>query len=107
MTRIFRARRSLMFENLAPRQQLALLKRKHPRPRLGALDKLFWVVARCFWSRWKEMLVLFLPETVARRHRAGFKTYWASSAKYANESAVEEDLQGDSRVVAHSSTTPG
>ena len=47
-----------MLENLALRQQLAVLKRKHPRASLRPLDKLFWVVARRFWSRWKEMLVL-------------------------------------------------
>jgi hypothetical protein len=52
--RIFRTRRSLMLENLALRQQLAVLKRKHPRPRLEPLDKLFWALARRFWSRWKE-----------------------------------------------------
>ena len=70
-----------MLENLALRQQLAVLKRKHPRPKLGPLDKLFWLLARRFWSRWKEMLVLVLPETVARWHRAGFKAYWAMLGK--------------------------
>lgn len=78
---IFRNRRSLMLENLALRQQLKVLKRKYPRPRLGPLDRLFWVLARRFWSRWKEMLVLVLPETVARWHRAGFKAYWALLCK--------------------------
>ena len=45
---IFRTRRSLMLENLALRQKLAVLKRKHPRPKLGPLDKLFWLLARRF-----------------------------------------------------------
>ena len=66
IVRTFRAHRSLMLENLALRQQLAVLKRKHPRPSLGPLDKLFWILARRFWSRWKELLVLVQPETVAR-----------------------------------------
>src|ERR1700694_53715 len=79
--RIFRTRRSLMLENLALRQQLAVLKRKHPRPKLGPLDKLFWVVALRFWSRWKETLFLVLPETVVRWHRAGFRRYWAMLCK--------------------------
>jgi len=38
---VFRDRRSLMLENLALRQQLVVLKRKHPRPKLAPLDKLF------------------------------------------------------------------
>src|ERR1700730_12390851 len=78
---LFRTRRSLMLENLALRQQLAVLKRKQPRPRLGALDKLFWVVARRLWSQWQEALVLVLPDTVVRRHRSGFKLYWAMLCK--------------------------
>src|ERR1017187_6974009 len=43
--RLFRTRRSLVLENLALRQQLAVFKRKQPRPRLGVVDKLFWVVS--------------------------------------------------------------
>ena len=42
LVRLLRARRSLLLENLALRQQLAVLKRRHPRPRLDLLDKLFW-----------------------------------------------------------------
>ena len=53
--RILRTHRSLMLENLALRQQLAVLKRKHPRPGLGPFDKLFWVVARCFWTDWEKI----------------------------------------------------
>jgi hypothetical protein len=43
LVRLLRARRSLLLENLALRQQLAVLKRRHPRPRLDLVDKLFWV----------------------------------------------------------------
>jgi hypothetical protein len=39
-------------ENLALHQQLVALKRRHPRPSLGLLDKLFWVIARWVWSAW-------------------------------------------------------
>ena len=52
----FRTRRSLILENLALRQQLAVFKRQQPRPRLGAIDKLFWVVARRFWAHWEKAL---------------------------------------------------
>ena len=53
----FRARRSLLLQNLALRQQLVVLKRWRPRPRLVLFDKLFWVVARRFWSEWKHVLL--------------------------------------------------
>jgi hypothetical protein len=42
--RLFRTRRSLLLENLVLRQQLAVLKRKRTRPRLGIFDKFFWVL---------------------------------------------------------------
>jgi hypothetical protein len=66
LLRSFHTRRSLMLENLALRQQLAVLKRMHRKPRLGPFDKLFWVVARRFWSKWKDALLLVSPETVVR-----------------------------------------
>ncbi len=59
------------------RQQLAILKQRHPQPHFTASDLLFWVVLRRFWSRWKQALILVQPETVVRWHRAGFKAYWA------------------------------
>ena len=79
--RIFQTRQSLMLENLALLQQLAVLKPRHPKPRLGRFDKLFWVVARRFWSTWKDALLLVSPETVVRWHRAGFRLYWAMLCK--------------------------
>ncbi len=38
----FRSRRDLVLENLALRQQLAVLVAKHPRPHLETHDRLFW-----------------------------------------------------------------
>jgi putative transposase len=73
--RFFRYRRDLLLENLVLRQQPAVLKRKHPRPRLRPFDKLFWVLARRFWSDWKQAPMVFTPETVAGWHRTGFRLY--------------------------------
>jgi hypothetical protein len=47
---LFCSRSTLLLENLALRQQLVVFKRQRPRPRLSALDKLFWVAARRIWS---------------------------------------------------------
>ena len=41
LTRCLQSHRSLLLENLVLRQQLAVLKRKHPRPRMGAVDRIF------------------------------------------------------------------
>src|ERR1022692_2850867 len=76
LIRLFRSRGKLVLENLVLRQQLAVLKRRHPRPRLDFFDKLFWVIAHQFWSAWEEALIVVTPETVVRWHRAGFRFYW-------------------------------
>src|ERR1700746_342311 len=75
-SRCFRSRQSLLLENLALRQQLAVLKRKHPRPKLSPLDKLFWALACQCWSAGKPALMVVTPEAVVRWHRAGFRLYW-------------------------------
>src|SRR5215469_10650899 len=81
LVRVFRAHRSLLLENLALRQQLVVLKRRHPRPCLSTLDRLFWVVARRVWSDWKQSLIIVTPETVVRWHRVGFRLYWRLVSK--------------------------
>jgi hypothetical protein len=62
LVRLLRARGSLLLENLALRQQLAVLKRRHPRPRLDLLDRLFWVAICRFWSGWHQSLIAVTPE---------------------------------------------
>src|SRR5580765_5489432 len=79
LARLFRGRQSLLLENLALRQQLVALKRRHPRPSLGLFDKLFWVVARQVWSARKQSLILVTPETAVPWHCAGFRMYWSLS----------------------------
>src|SRR5258708_36890036 len=76
LVRFFRGRRSLLLENLALRQQLVALKRRHSRPSLGLFDKLFWVIARRVWSAWKQSLIIVTPETVVPWHRPVFRIYW-------------------------------
>lgn len=72
----FRSRSDLVIENLALRQQLAVLKAKKPRPRLTPLDRAFWVLVRRTWARWSEALIIVKPETVVGWHAAGFRLYW-------------------------------
>jgi hypothetical protein len=42
----FRSRSDTALEVLALRQQVAVLKRKRPRPKLNRLDRLFWTTLR-------------------------------------------------------------
>ena len=73
---LFRTRTDAAPEVLALRQQVAVLKRKRPRPRLKAGDRLFWTALRRFWPRWSDVLLIVQPETVIGWHRAGFRLLW-------------------------------
>src|SRR3989440_7886554 len=70
------ARTDLVLENLALRQQLALLRRRSKRPRFGPLDRLFWIWLSQRWARWREALNVVRSETVIRWHRQGFRAFW-------------------------------
>src|SRR3954451_797000 len=70
------ARHRLALEAVALRQQLAVYKRKQPRPKLNRFDRLFWVFVRRIWTNWAEALILVKPATVVAWHRAGYRLFW-------------------------------
>jgi hypothetical protein len=67
-------RGNLALENLALRQQLTVLSRRHPRPRLTSLDRFFWVMLRRAWAKWTDALIIVRPDTVVGRPRTGQET---------------------------------
>ena len=71
-----KSRRELALENLALRQQLAILKHKTKRPNLSKADRAFWVALCRLWPDWQNALILVKPETVIGWHRKGFRLYW-------------------------------
>ena len=77
----FRSRADLALEILALRQQVAVFKRKRPRPSLNSSDRLFWVLLRRVWSGWKSVLIVVKPDTVVGWHRAGFRCYWRQKSR--------------------------
>ena len=73
---LFRDRSQLALENLALRQQLAILRHQAPRPRLRRVDRAFWVTLARIWGDWRSALILVKPETILRWHRLGFRYFW-------------------------------
>ncbi len=72
----FRSKAAPMAENLCLRQQLVVLKRRQPRPKLRDADRRFWIGA-CRWlPRWQDALIVVQRQTVLRWHRQGWKAYW-------------------------------
>jgi hypothetical protein len=106
--RCFRSRRDLLFENLALRQQLAVMRKRHPQPRLTTIDRLFWLMLSQLWAGWRRALILVQPETVVRWHRAGFGLYWTWLSRHrfrAGRKCVSRELHElIFRMVAENST---
>jgi hypothetical protein len=73
---ILLSRTSLALENLALRQQVAVLKRSAPRPRVRLRDRIYWVLLRRFWSGWRDSILIVRPSTVVRWHRHGWQLLW-------------------------------
>src|ERR1051326_1951240 len=97
----FRSRHDLGLELVALRQQLNVLKRKNPRPRLDWWDRLFCVALRRLWSRWAEVLVVVKPGTVVSWHRAGVRLYWRFlSRRRPGRPAITSDLRALIRRMA-------
>jgi hypothetical protein len=65
--------RELALENLALRQQLAIVQRKTKRPKLSKADRAFWVALCRLWPDWHNALLIVKPQTVIGWHRRGFK----------------------------------
>ena len=74
--RLDRALAASYFESLAVRQQLAVLNRKTPRPRLHPPDRWFWVLISSLWPDWRGALAIAKPATVIGWHRKGFRLFW-------------------------------
>ena len=73
---LLRSQAGLAAENLALRQQLAILQHKSKRPRLRTRDRIFWAWLSRLWPNWRSVLLIVQPETVVRWHQQGFRLYW-------------------------------
>jgi len=71
-----KTRRDLALENLALRQQLAILNRSTSRPRLTQADRAFWVTMSRIFADWRQTLFIVKPQTGIAWHRKGFKLFW-------------------------------
>ena len=87
------SRSGLVFENLALRHQLAVLKRQARKPKLRCADRLLWVGLRRLWPQWQQALQLFQPQTIIGWHRLGFRLFWRwKSRTRPGRPCVDRDL---------------
>ena len=69
---LFMGRAAVAVENLALRQQVAVLKKSVKRPKLRPRDRVFWTWLMHVWPDWKSALIIVKSDTVVRWHRQGF-----------------------------------
>ena len=106
---LIRTRTGLAAENLALRQQLAVLHRQSKRPRLRKRDRVFWVWFSKLFRNWRSILVIVQPDTVIRWHRQGFKLYWRwrSRAKKPGRPQVWREIRDLVRQMCRENPTWG
>jgi len=71
-----RSRRDLLLENAFLRQQLIILERQSPPPKISVSDRLKLLFLARFLPHWKDILRIVQPETILRWHRTLFKHFW-------------------------------
>ena len=88
-----RPRHELVLENLALRQQLAMLQRSSKRARTLRSDRLFWIAFSRYVEGWRRMLLALHPDTVVRWHREGFRRYWTHKSRQIGRPGIDPSLQ--------------
>jgi hypothetical protein len=78
----FRSRYNLALEILALREELGVLKRKHPRARLRIQDRIFSTLPRRVWPAGSHVLVIVKPETVVAWVLASFAHHYKTAEPF-------------------------
>src|SRR5438477_5195779 len=78
---ICRGHGAVALENLALRQQLAVLTRITKRPRLRTRGRIFWILLAKSWRAWRSALIIVQPDTVVRWHRQWLRRCWTERSR--------------------------
>jgi putative transposase len=77
----FQGRKELALENLALRQQLAVLNRNAKRPKFTESDRLFWVLYSKIADGWQDVLVIGRPRTILDWQKHRFRKFWTRKSR--------------------------
>ena len=106
---LVRCQAELAAENLALRQQFAILRERVKLPRLRPRDRVFWVWLSKLWSNWRFTLLIVQPATGVCWHRQGFRLYWRwkSRAKKPGRPQVWREIRNLVRRMCRENPTWG
>ena len=101
------SRNDLVLENLALRQQLAVLSRTAKPPRMRRRDRIFWVWLSRLWDNWHSSLTIVKPATVIKWQRQGFKIYWRwrSRSKKVGRPRISKEMRDLIRQMSRENPT--
>jgi len=90
----FKSRSRLEAENAALRQQLIVLRRKASgRMSLANTDRWFLLQLYRSFPSTLDVITIIRPETLPRRHRAGFRRYWRWRSRCGGRPQVHSELR--------------
>jgi putative transposase len=98
--------RAVALENVALRQQLAVLKRSVKRPQLRQRDRLLWILLAKAWRDWRRALVFVQPDTVVRWHREWLRRRWAARSRPSRRGRPSTDVTIETLIVKMSGANP-
>ena len=103
------ARFFLALENVALRQQLAVLGRSGKRPKLRQRDRVFWVLLSALWPDWRSALMIVKPDTVLGWRRRGFRLLWCwkSRSRKPGRPRINEEIRELIRQMCRENPTWG
>ena len=78
---LLRSRSQLLAENALLRHQVLVLRRSVKRPAVTAMDRALLVLLAGRVRAWRHALLMVQPETLLRRHRAGFRAHWRRQSR--------------------------
>ncbi len=90
---LWRVRSDLILENLALRQQVAVLSRTTHRLPLQTEDRVFWIALRRGWPRWRDALFIVKPATVVAWHQRAFRRYWTSLSRSPGQPTLDAEIR--------------
>jgi putative transposase len=96
-----RSRSALLLENAFLRQQLIILERQNPRPKITVYDRVKWLFSARFLPNWRHLLRLVQPEPRLRWPRALFQSFWKKkSGTHPHPKRISEELLALIRHIA-------
>jgi hypothetical protein len=92
---LFCSRALLLAENLVLRQQVAVLRRSVPKPRIRARDRVLFALAARMFGEVVHAVAIVRPETIVRWHRSFWCLIWRKkSGRSVGRPPADADLRG-------------